>query len=328
MANYSPDQVVYPGDLRQFDTKWWSGGLQFSDFTNQPQMLREGYRFLPAFNTGYVLRTDGFASDVPASTPKQSDPHSCIDTPCALNTSAMLAEVRGVQSSIGTDGNYYSIGNEVDDSFSDDVSPSVFGGQFDAWVSAIKQGDPTAKIVAPSISSVSCCDSTVSQPWGTAGQWFASFVADYEQQHDGDKPPIDVLAMHLYNQDLRWDTASATRVDDYVDEVQNFREEADRLGYAGVPIWITELGFLYPPGGPLTAAQSGQITNELRALAANAPRLDLQRVFLFTDNQQTTIADGLNPLFDPNVGSSPSTSMPLTDYGRLVADVTGGGDGS
>ncbi|MBV9804538.1 MAG: hypothetical protein JO130_15155, partial [Solirubrobacterales bacterium] len=190
------------------------------------------------------------------------------------------------------------------------------------------QGDPTAKIVAPSISSVSCCDSTVSQPWGTAGQWFASFVADYEQQHDGDKPPIDVLAMHLYNQDLRWDTASATRVDDYVDEVQNFREEADRLGYAGVPIWITELGFLYPPGGPLTAAQSGQITNELRALAANAPRLDLQRVFLFTDNQQTTIADGLNPLFDPNVGSSPSTSMPLTDYGRLVADVTGGGDGS
>ncbi|MBV9803778.1 MAG: hypothetical protein JO130_11325 [Solirubrobacterales bacterium] len=90
-----------------------------------------------------------------------------------------------------------------------------------------------------------------------------------------------------------------------------------------MPIWITELGFLYPPGGPLTAAQSGQITNELRALAASAPRLDLQRVFLFTDNQQTTIADGLHPLFGPNASSSPAAPMQLTEYGQLVTELAG-----
>lgn len=58
---------------------------------------------------------------------------------------------------LDSSGNYYGIGNEVDDYSSDDVAPAVYVGQFDAWVNAIKQGDPSAKIVAPSIDSVSCC---------------------------------------------------------------------------------------------------------------------------------------------------------------------------
>ncbi|MBV9804257.1 MAG: hypothetical protein JO130_13740 [Solirubrobacterales bacterium] len=321
--NYSADQTAYAGDLQQLNTKWWEGGLTLMDKPNQTAMLAQGYHFLPTFNTGLVMREAGLTS-VSASTTQAADPTSCVDEPCTLNTSAILGEVQSVQAELGGSGNYYSVGNEVDDSFSDDVSPNVYVGQFDAWVNAIKQGDPTAKIVAPSISSVSCCNNLTTQPWGTAGQWFASFVTDYEQQHNGTKPPIDVLAMHLYNEDLTTGAASVAQIANYVSEVQTFRQEANSLGYAGTPIWITEFGFLFPPGGPLTTTQSDEITGALTDLEANASSLDLQRMFAFTDDAQSTMSDGLRPLFNPNARSSPSTPMGLTDYGQLIAGLDGG----
>ncbi|MGI8411177.1 MAG: hypothetical protein ACR2QA_01495, partial [Solirubrobacteraceae bacterium] len=120
MANYSPNQIVYGGDLDRFNTKWWTGDSQ----SNQAGLLQQGYHFLPGFNTGYYMRAEGYTS-IPASTTKQDDPHSCIDVACGLNTGAILSEVQGVQHTLGGGGNYYSVGNEPEDAFSDDVSPSV-----------------------------------------------------------------------------------------------------------------------------------------------------------------------------------------------------------
>ncbi|MGI8412182.1 MAG: glycosyl hydrolase [Solirubrobacteraceae bacterium] len=317
MANYSPSQVVYAGDLSRFRAKWWLGGYTLSDRDNQSAMLRRGYHFLPSFNAGYVMRANGLTS-VPATTTKRADSHSCIDTACGLNNSAILSEVEGVQRSLGSSGNYYSIGNEVDDYFSDDVSPGVYVGQFDAWVNAIKHGDPSAKIVAPNIDSFSCCTETATSPFGTAGQWFQAFVTDYKQMHSGTKPPIDVLSMHLYNYGTNTGQVSTTQADKYLSDVQKLRREANSLGYAGTPIWITEMGFRYSSGRLLSSTQSSQVTCVLRALAARASALDLQRVFLYTNGERAAINDGLRPLYDPGAKSGPSKSMALTDYGRLV----------
>lgn len=318
VANYSPKQTVYGGDLARFDTKWWLGGYSFADPAGQRAMLREGYHFVPSFNTGHSMRRYGLTR-VPAATTRQTDPHLCIDTVCALNEPAILTEVQNVQSLLGRGGSYYSIGNEVDNVNSDDVSPAVFVGQFDAWVTAIKRGDPSAHIVAPNIDSWSCCTTTATNPFGTAGQWFAAFVAAYEDQHAGVKPPIDVLSMHLYNFDPRTADITPAAADNYVGEVRSFREAADRLGYAGKPIWITELGFLYPPGGALTTEQRSQIVHTVTELANAAPALKLRRLFWFTDNAASTVAAGLRPLFDPSAFSSPRVPMPLTDLGQLVS---------
>ena len=319
--NYATSQNVYPGDLNRFNAKWWSGLAQ----ANEGELLQQGYRYLPSFNTGYFMRFEGFTS-VPASTTKQQDPRSCIEIACRLDNSAMLSAVQSTQRALGGVGNYYDVGNEPDDYYSDDVAPSVFAGQFGAWVDAIKQGDPQAKIVGPSIVEFSCCTDGTSHPFGTAGAWFQAFVTAYEQAHGGAKPPLDVLSMHLYDFDPNSAQISPAQADSYLSEVQKFRQEADSLGYRGTPIWITEMGFLYPPGGPLTSAQSAQITRVLSQLAGSSASLNLQRLFLFTSNDSTVVnADGLRPLYDPSASSSPSTPMSLTDYGQIVAKLAGGG---
>lgn len=320
VANYDSKQVAYSKDLDQFNTKWWMGGQQLSDYDNQRKMLQSGYHFLPSFNTGYMMRTQGYSSSVSRSTDKTADPRSCIDTPCALNTQKMQTDADIVHSTIG-DGGYYNIGNEVDDSYSDDVAPAVYAGQFDAWVSIIKRLDPRAHIVAPSIDSWSCCANRVSNPWGTAGTWFRAFVSDYQQQHGGRKPPIDVLSMHLYNFDYKTAVTSVAAANNYVQEAQNFRNAADQLGYAGVPIWITELGFIYKPNETsLTPAETRQMTRVLTQLAQHAAALKLQRMFYFTGGSLGA-AQSLMPIYDPNATASPNQPLPLTDAGRILKAV-------
>jgi len=146
-------------------------------------------------------------------------------------------------------------------------------------------------------------------------------VTAYKQAHGGSKPPIDVLAMHLYNFDLGSGQESDAQVGTYLSELRRFRQEADSLGYRGVPIWITELGFYYPPGGPLSDAHASQDKQALKDLIAGAQAIDLQRVFLLTSNQYA----GLRPLYDPGATLSPTTPLPLTEYGQIVANLVRNG---
>src|SRR5665213_1415655 len=61
VANYSTNQNVYAGDLARFNTKWWLGGSQLGDPTNQEPMVQsQGYHFLPTFNTGIVAVEQNF----------------------------------------------------------------------------------------------------------------------------------------------------------------------------------------------------------------------------------------------------------------------------
>jgi len=314
-------QVAYSADVDQFNTRWWSGGQQLTDYTNQMKMLRSGYHFLPSFNTGYTMRRQGYTV-VPPTTDRAADPHSAIDVACELNLENMRRDASIVHAVVG-DGGYYDVGNEVDDFYSDDVKPDVFVGQFDAWLGAIRGVDGRAKIVAPSIDSWSSSSNRTANPWGTAGEWFKSFVMAYKRRHEGRKPPIDVLSMHLYNFDYHTAVQSVEVADRYLSEVQKFRSAADALGYRGVPIWITELGFRYRPDeAALTPEERGQMTRVLAQLAQHAAALRLQRMFYFTGGAAGA-RQSLMPLYDPNARSDPKGKMPLTDAGRVLRAVAG-----
>lgn len=174
-------------------------------------------------------------------------------------------------------------------------------------------------IVAPNLSDPSCCTSSNFRH-GTGGRWFQAFVTDYEQAHGGAKPPIDVLSVHLYGTDNTTGTTSPADESNFVSDLQKFRHEADGLGYAETPIWVTEMSF-ENIGQPITSGQTAHIKQILGELVAAAPSLDLQRVFYFTDNDPRVTSQGLKPLYDPSATSSPSSAMPLTDLGQVVAGI-------
>ena len=346
VANYSlsydsPYQNVYAGDLSQFNTMWWLGGTQFGDISNQTDMVaNHGYHFLPIFDTGRVAVSENFF------VPNPNDPNSCISTPCQsynegdINTNrTMRYTVYKAVQEVGP-GGYYGVGNEESFGGSDDVAPDVYGDQLNEWVKLIKQYDPTAHIVGPNLGLWSCCGTgpNYNNPWGPVGTWFSEFVNAYESQNNGALPPFDVLSFHLYNDDTTsvQNAVSDTEADNFVQEVTNFRNSANSFGYttAGTPIWITEMGFEYDiPGqtlvspqngqqGPHTADQNAQISRVINALAAAGPSLNLQRLFLFTTNDPYTNSLGFDPLYSPTAASSPSTPMPLTDYGQLIYNLT------
>lgn len=298
VASYSPNQVVYSRDLDRFHTKWWLGGQQIQDVANERKMLRHGYHFVPIFPTG---------KNFPGKT-------------------GVVKDVEYTQRDLrGTDNHYYGIGNEVNLPASDYTSPADYVHQLDAYIRAIRQGDPHAKIFAPNISPTACCTAPTSGPYGTAGEWFQTFVADYKQSHGGAKPPIDVLSMHLYDDDNSTGATDTSAIGNYLADVRQFRHLADRLGYAGTPIWITELGYAYNQRGaqPLTPDELAQVERSLSQLVAGASSVNLQRLFLFTDNAPKILGpDGLRPLYEPGAHSSPSASMPLTEYGQIVAKLT------
>lgn len=320
VANYSTNQNVYAGDLAHFNTKWWLGGSQLSDPTNQEPMIQnQGYHFLPIFNTGIVAVEQNFFTE--------NGPGACTTTStgCTPNLPHMTATVQLAYNEIGP-GGYYGIGNEEDNVNSDDVAPNVYVIQFQTWVNVIKGIDPTAHIVGPNMEQWSDA-ATILDPGtsGTAGTWFTEFVQDYIQVY-GVKPPLDVLSEHLYNQNHVTDSASddftGTEDASMVNDVQSYRNYGNSVGYTAPPIWITEFGFDHKlQVGPQTPEQNVQAAQVIEDLAAAAPSLGLQRIFWFTANSPVIIGDGLDPLYEPTAQSYPAIPMPLSDLGRLVSNL-------
>ena len=131
----------------------------------------------------------------------------------------------------------------------------------------IRAHDPTAHFVAPNLFGTgSFLEFTPLDP----PQWFEAFVQAYRQLY-GQPPPIDAIGVHLYppfgpftNPDYTPEYAVSQH---YEPSLQAFRGAADRNGYGGVPIWITEFG--------LTNCQAGEPTCKPDDPAAVAYATDL-----------------------------------------------------
>jgi hypothetical protein len=132
-----------------------------------------------------------------------------------------------------------------------------------AWVyryyyDNIKAIDPNAKVSGPSVLNwdFKCAPTHDGDPGCdyTAGLlWMNQFFGAYQALTDGDLPPVDVWTMDVYpidffnipNQDpsqpVQYEGGPRTHWYVAQRQIEKFRSFLNANGYAGTPIWITEI---------------------------------------------------------------------------------------
>ena len=94
----------------------------------------------------------------------------------------------------------WAIGNEPNTGLQDNLSPRAYAAFFDRVVTAIREGDPSARIVAPNTLNFDF------RCRGCAGddligrEWIDGFRAAYRELRGGE-PPIDIWGIHAYEID-------------------------------------------------------------------------------------------------------------------------------
>lgn len=108
----------------------------------------------------------------------------------------------------------------------------------DSW-KAIKEGDPTAKIVSPPMLNwVFTCSGCPGFIRGT--DWAEEFRIRYWDRFS-ETPPIDIWAVNAYP--LDWVNLPTLNPDIVINQIRGLRRWLDqRPDEAGKPIWVTELG--------------------------------------------------------------------------------------
>jgi hypothetical protein len=305
VANYA-GKNVYSKDLDNVGTKWWLGGEGVYDPAQQA-MTRHGYNHIPTVPVGRDLLRQGAAPYVYSSDP-QNDSTTCQTMSCPLPTARFAQEAQAVVSQTGHGGLVWSIGNEVETTYSADVAPSIYVEQFDAWVAAIKAADPTATIMAPSLAEWTSCGPPTC-PWGNGQKWFDAFVSAYHGAH-GVIPPLDILSEHYSIKYVPGDTT-----DYFATDIKGMRDGTAADGYPRTtPIWITEAsmyGWPQPDNQPLTSDELAALQHMISDLAQRGVGEGVQKVFWFSND---TILRGARSVFDYS-GSSPYA---LTKTGQAV----------
>ncbi len=262
IANFGSPSMT-PSILREAGATTWLGGSQLDSSGQRP--FRQ--KFLPTLNVGATLKSQGGCSG------------DCTNDG-TLNLQWMDSTARRAVDSTGSPGGYYVIGNEVDDSFSDNVAPTqaAYGAQLDTWVEALRKYDPRAHIVGPNFTpweGAGCGgDSTICYPWGQPPQWWSQFLRAYRDAHDGANPPFTYMSIHAYPSCNTNSPADTTAVDDYSKQVASD-------GYPS-SVWVTEaaLCFNQPASTPLTHAQQNDVRTFVSAYR-NDPRVG--RLYYFTN---------------------------------------------
>lgn len=219
------------------------------------------------------------------------------------------------------------IGNEVNVPGQDKIPPPSYATLLHDYAAAIKQGDPSATIVAPNALNVSVtCEGCFSFELGQT--WIDEFVRSYSEQYGG-APPIDVWGAHIYQID--WSRVPMTDYELVQGQVARFRQLVDGVsGQRGKPIWLTEFGViwgcdrnfvgsdnkLYCPEGHFAQAQVDTYLREMgRFIRDQGPGLNLQRAFLYitfgVPETYATTFGGIS-LFD-----GPGPAANLTSPGRI-----------
>ena len=223
------------------------------------------------------------------------------------------------------------IGNEPNTGLQDNLSPQAYAAFFDRVVTAIRAGDPTARIVAPNTLNFDfrcrgCAGNDL-----TGREWIDGFRAAYRELR-GVEPPIDIWGIHAY--EIDWLDPPMTDVSVMQAQLEDLRTYLDAIpSQRGRPIWLTEFAIIWGfddwrftegPDGEVLVAPAGRfradlieqfLVESLDWLEARGRQLGVERWFVFADHG---IPD---PIFTTFAGISlmeaPDARSDLTRLGRV-----------
>ncbi len=223
------------------------------------------------------------------------------------------------------------IGNEPNTGLQDNLSPQAYAAFFDRVVTAIRAGDPTARIVAPNTLNFDfrcrgCAGNDL-----TGREWIDGFRAAYRELR-GVEPPIDIWGIHAY--EIDWLDPPMTDVSAMQAQLEGLRTYLDAIPeQRGRPIWLTEFAIIWGfddwrftegPDGEVLVAPAGRfradlieqfLVESLDWLEARGRQLGVERWFVFADHG---IPD---PIFTTFAGISlmeaPDARSDLTRLGRV-----------
>lgn len=195
-------------------------------------------------------------------------------------------------------GSHWLISNEPNVPGQDDATPEAYAAEFYRLVTAIRQADPKAYVVAPEVLNFeTTCSNCAGYPQGRA--WIDAFRLAYRSSYGGE-PPIDAWSLHTYNID--WNALPQRDYATQAREILAFRRYLDGIPeHKDKPIWLTEFSIVWgfegvrwqTVDGELKASPTGayrtdllvpDLTQMLNWLKTNGPALHLERWFLFASH--------------------------------------------
>ncbi|MDE2767220.1 MAG: glycosyl hydrolase [Chloroflexota bacterium] len=229
-------------------------------------------------------------------------------------------------------GTAWAIGNEPNTSLQDDLSPQAYAAFFDRVVTAIREGDPSARIVAPNTLNFDFRCRGCAGDDLTGREWIDGFRAAYRELRGGE-PPIDIWGIHAY--EIDWIDPPMTDASVLQAQLEDLRAYLNKIpAHRGSPIWLTEFAIIWGyddwrfsegPDGELLVAPAGRFRSDLiEAFLAEAldwlelhgPQLGVARWFVFADHGVP------DPIFTTFAGisllESPNARSDLTRLGRIL----------
>jgi hypothetical protein len=174
------------------------------------------------------------------------------------------------------------------------ITGTLFAPVFHYIVTSIKEVDPTAKIVSPSVlnwtwTCYKFCD------YESGKDWLEEFIQAYESKYSGSKPPVDVWAIDVYPIDWSRTPNSSIHASIAISQLENMRQYLNSIPeYTFTPIWITEIAVHvgydgWTIGSPLDPVgiyhwdkMSDYLTITLDWLEDNALANKIEKWFFFT----------------------------------------------
>ena len=223
------------------------------------------------------------------------------------------------------------IGNEPNTGLQDNLSPRAYAAFFDRVVTAIRAGDPSARIVAPNTLNFDFRCRGCAGDDLTGREWIDGFRAAYRELR-GVEPPIDIWGIHAY--EIDWLDPPMTDVSVMQAQLEDLRTYLDAIpSQRGRPIWLTEFAIIWGfddwrftegPDGEVLVAPAGRfradlieqfLVEALDWLETRGRQLGVERWFVFADHG---IPD---PIFTTFAGISlmeaPDARSDLTRLGRV-----------
>lgn len=223
------------------------------------------------------------------------------------------------------------IGNEPNTGLQDNLSPQAYAAFFDRVTTAIRAGDPSARIVAPNTLNFDfrCRGCAGNDLPGRA--WIDEFRSAYRELR-GTEPPIDIWGIHAY--EIDWIDPPMTDLTVLQTQLEGFRAYLDTIpAQRGRPIWLTEFAIIWGyddwrfevgPNGEYLVAPAGRyradlieafLGEALNWLETRGRRLGVARWFIFADHGTP------DPIFTTFAGISlleaPDARSDLTRLGRM-----------